>query len=377
MRIAIDIKLSCLTRTGISAFTRNLLADIAEQENGCNEYFLLGPSRCEYPKPSLPRMHFVSVPTPPDIKVIRRFLYDQFILLREINRLRPAVFFSPYFDVPYLLKSKSVSTVHDLSLLKYGKMYKSTYHLYYEALLRRAISLSSAIVTVSETSKKEICATFDVSPDRVIVLYNKLRQGFITSSSSWDNARIRQLLQKYHIPSEYILYSGGFDERKNINRLIDAYAKMRDIDKNVPPLVMIGEFQRMEQRVRSQADILGVSEGIVLTGYVEEQDLSALYSRSTFVVYPSLYEGFGFPILEAMSMGRAVCCSDIEVFREITGGRAIFFNAENKDDIAEKMLELLHDEPLRAQNESAGLARAKFFNGVNNGKRFLEMIAGL
>lgn len=156
MRIAIDIKLLCLTHTGISAFTKNLLVDIAEEEDGRNEYFLLGPSRCGYDKPTLPRMHFVPVLTPPDIRVVGRLLYDQLILLRQINRLQPAVFFSPYFDVPYLFKGKIVSTVHDLSLLKYGKMYKNTYRLYREALLRRAVSLSNAIVTVSETLEKFI-----------------------------------------------------------------------------------------------------------------------------------------------------------------------------------------------------------------------------
>ncbi len=270
------------------------------------------------------------------------------------------------YIVPPKVNGKVITTIYDMS-----------YKLYPETLDKRnlkritrdinySIERSDIIITISENAKKEILEEFSLDHDRVKIIY----PSFDTIISDQP---FHTIADKFNIPSKYILYVGNLEPRKNINTLIKSFAELKkesDLDYH---LVIAGQKGWLYDDIFKTVEDLGMSNHITFTGYVSTEDKSALYKNASLFVYPSLYEGFGIPILEAMSSGVPVICSNTSSMPEVAGNAAILINPDNPNNIADAMYKLLSSEDLRNKKVELGYQQIKKFSWDKSAAELIEI----
>lgn len=211
-------------------------------------------------------------------------------------------------------------------------------------------------ITVSNFSRRDICRLHGLSPARVAVIHNAAHPRFYEMLSPQE---IAEVLNKYSLPPKYFLFVGGFDKRKNVTTLIDAFAKL---SASTPPLVLAGEQKWEFASVAERIDVLGLSPRIFCPNAVADQDLPTLYQGALALVHPSLYEGFGLQVVEAMASGLPVLASETTSLPEVLGGCGLLFNPEDADSIAAKMNFIHCDHDLRHALAAKSRERAKYFS---------------
>ena len=268
---------------------------------------------------------------------------------------KPDIIIFPAFTMPYFTrkKTKYITVIHDLCHLRVDETTKYSRFIF-DLSTKIAIKKADIIVTVSNTIRQELIKKFNISPDRIKVVYNSIGEHFI-------NANINpEILEKYNIKKEkYILSVATLNKRKNIPELIKAFESISDKYPELK-LVLVGGMGNEDR------EKLTKHPNIIFTGYIPDDDLPTLYRNALIYVFPSLYEGFGTPIIEAQHSGTPLICSDIPVFKEVAGEGAEFCKTDHQS-IAEK-IEFLINNPTR-RNELINLEN-------NNVKRFaIENVA--
>ena len=300
---------------GIGTYVRGLVRALAEL-GGDEEYVLFVPSRIDSPFEQV----IVNAP--------HYSVRELYVLGRAIKRARLDLFHSPHFVLPWT-SCPSIVTIHDAILAHYPPPQPGG-SLYYSMMMRRALRKSVRVLTVSEAAKRDITAAFPCDPSKIAVTPNGIDEIFLTGPPASPPAL-------HH----YFLYVGNDKPHKNVGALVDAF---RTIDG--ARLVLAGaEFARYR-------DVTGV----VTEGFVTIERLAELYRGAAALVMPSLEEGFGLPLAEAMACGTPAIASDIPVFREIAGDAALLTN-----DFASAMRRLLDDDALRSELAERGRARAARF----------------
>jgi glycosyltransferase involved in cell wall biosynthesis len=282
-----------------------------------------------------------------------RSCHDECVDLRHV----------PYFAAPLLGADKTIVTIHDLIPLLLPAYRGSTLVRAYTRLVSAGARRAAAIVTDSECSRRDILRLLRVEPARTHVVYLGAHDRFRPIKEAQV---LTQFREKYHLPQEYILYVGGFDQRKNLDTLFAAYAGTGADLRQSAPLVIAGsppprdsDFFPDPRRLAEENDL---QDTVTFLGLVAEEDKPALYSSAALFVFPSLYEGFGLPVLEAMSCGTAVLASDAASLPEIVGDGAVLFDPRQPRQLAEAMSLLLRDEARRAELAARGLERARIFS---------------
>ena len=268
---------------------------------------------------------------------------------------KPEIIIFPAFIMPYFTrkKTKYITVIHDLCHLRKDEMTKYSRFIF-DLSTKVAIKKADIIVTVSNTIRQELIKKFNISPDRIKVVYNSIGEHFI-------NANINpEILEKYNIKKEkYILSVATLKKKKNIPQLIKAFESISDKYPELK-LVLVGGMGNEDR------EKLTKHPNIIFTGYIPDDDLPTLYRNALIYVFPSLYEGFGIPIIEAQYSNCPLLCSDIPVFKEVAGEGAEFCKTDHQS-IAEK-IEFLINNPTR-RNELINLEN-------NNVKRFaIENVA--
>lgn len=278
----------------------------------------------------------------------------------------------PHFNVPLLTPSPFIVTIHDLILTKFPSRRASMLPplLYwikqaaYRLVVRTAVKRARAIITVSEFTKKDIVDQFSAPPEKIYITY----EGVVNFHQSVANQNDESsILKGYGITEPFLLYVGNAYPHKNLSRLLSAYSEVRNSCPELS-LVMVGKNDYFYERVRAEADTLGlyeVSSGIgkiVFPGYVPDLELGTLYRKALLYVFPSLYEGFGLPPLEAMSCSCPVASSNQASLPEILGKAAIYFNPYKVSDISSVVTDLAADNNRRAEMARAGKEHVKKFS---------------
>lgn len=228
--------------------------------------------------------------------------------------------------------------------------------LIYRHWLPRVLPRVETVITDSHHSKTDIIRYLGVAAEKVQVIHLAISKRYRPATME----EIAVARSRYNLAQNYILITGSVEERKNIRRLLEAYAQLRRGGEQ-RPLVIAGARQRMSGGVMEAVRRLGLEHQVIFTGYVEEADLSAVYSGADLFVFPSLYEGFGLPPLEAMACGAPVVCSNAASLPEVVGDAALLFDPQDVDGIAEAMQRVLADTALRQEMRQRGLARAQQF----------------
>lgn len=372
MTVAIDLKNLWLYGKGIGAFTINLLHDLAESEL-CEDISiqLYAPS-FDMPDLKILEGHsrFTLIPTYSFNKQSRlsKLYYDQFGLLKYLSKHKPDILFSPYFDMPLGWRKKIVTTVHDLSILEQKENYGRAFYSYYQMLLRKAVNQSSCIVTVSEYSAGKIKEVFNLPEEKIRIIYNKAPKQFL--NSEMDPSHMETVRVKYSLPDKFLLYTGGIEARKNIRLLLAGFRQARHRNPGIPPLVITGiskEKQNGEFRELLQG------EDIIVLQYLPYEDIVALYGLAALIVNTSTYEGFGMPVLEAITVQAPMLCTDIPAYREIGKRNAYYFRNNDQADF-EAQLNAFFSGSLPALQPHEMQEQAVFYNDRNYASVFFNMI---
>lgn len=282
--------------------------------------------------------------------------------------------FAPNY-LPPATKSKAVTlTIHDLAfeILPETAPHANQYWLGY---LQRALENAAEIITVSEATRKDLIEIYQIDPEKVTAVLSGVD---MEVTHAVGEEQIEATKQKYGIDGPFLTFIGGLEPRKNLRQLLRAYAKLpKDLR---PTLVLAGAAvpwipggpKIMESALRSlPAD---VRESVVLTGYVTEQDKLSLLTGAEALVYPSVYEGFGFPVLEAMACGTPVLTSNVSSLPEVAGEDAVLVDPYESTSIAEGMELILTDTALRERLSKAGLARAKRFSWEETARQTAKVL---
>jgi len=233
----------------------------------------------------------------------------------------------------------------------------------YSSLVAFTVRRADAIITVSDYSKRDIMRTLQIPEDRIHVIGNAVDSSY---RPIVDGRMIESVRERYGIGPKYILYFGGFDVRKNVDRLLEAYAALPSSTRDEYQLVIAGRLLFMGHPLypdpRPRIRELGLGKQVVVTGQIREQDKAPLYSAATLYVFPSLYEGFGMPVLEAMACGATVITSNISALPEVTGDAARLVDPYDTQAISQAIGELLGNETMRSELRERALARAQHFS---------------
>ncbi|MGI8742304.1 MAG: glycosyltransferase family 4 protein [Bryobacteraceae bacterium] len=263
-----------------------------------------------------------------------------------------------------------VVSVHDVSFLEYPEYFTKSRALQLRHTVKRTVHAAARIFTPSEFSKESIVNAYGLDPDKVLVMANAVSPLFHPISRS---TAMRWTTSRFQFAFPFILTVGDLQPRKNHLGLIRAFKELITAYPHLDHhLVLAGKETWHSYAVRDAAKKSGVGDRIHFTGFVEEEDLLRLYGASEMFIYPSFYEGFGIPILEAMACGRAVACSNTSAMPEVADSAALLFDPASVPDMVTAMRDLLLDAGLRTRMERFGSHRAALFSWENTARQTLD-----
>ncbi|MGB2695039.1 MAG: glycosyltransferase family 1 protein [Dehalococcoidia bacterium] len=296
-----------------------------------------------------------------------RLLWEQTVLPLLLRRLRIDVLHSPHHHTPLAARlhvgglakrTRLVVTVHDVTFMLIPQRYHVARLLYMEAVTRSATRVADAIVTPSQTVRQDVIRVLRVAPERIVAIPEAAGAQYVPVDDEDALGRVRW---KYQLPTRYILSVGSLEPGKNRARLFRAYADLRD-ENAAPPIVVAGQPAWRYQDDFDLVERLGLEDRVRFLGYVPDEDMPALYSGATCFAFPSLYEGFGLPVLEAMACGAPVLTSNVSATAEVAGDAALLVDPHDTLAITAALDRLLSDAELRAELRSKGLDRARQFS---------------
>ncbi len=353
MRIAIDIRK--YHDFGIGTYVRNLVHHLARIDQR-TEYVLLGrPQDRDRIAPPGANFRFVSEAAAP------YSLAEQVSIPMALRREHVDLFHSPHYVLPPLIHCRSVVTIHDCIHLMFPQYLPGRLaYVYAKLQMWTAAQRSDRVLTVSETSKQDILRRFRIPADKVTVVYNAIDERLTEPPGPEDFALVRV---RYQLKDPFALYVGNIKPHKNLERLIDAFRELRQEPRfESLKLVIIGDEISKYQGLRRAVHRHKLHKHVRFLGFVGPETLAVLYRLARVFVFPSLYEGFGLPPLEAMYFGTPVVTSNVSSLPEVVGDAAILVDPYSPASIAEGMRRALVDEELRASLRVRGMARAREFS---------------
>lgn len=308
------------------------------------------------------------------LKRCNKLLFNQIRLLRALRKHPADVYLFMAFPIPqFFCKTNSVATVHDLCAWDCPETMTTLSKWYFRMGIKHSVkTCKNLLVTVSEFSKKRIADKFNLSADKILVTYDGIGNDFMRKSC--HASRDEKIDEKYGLPEKYILSLSTIEPRKNIGLLLRAYASLIEDGKNLPELVLAGRSGW------KNADLLenipeNVKERIHFTGFIENAHLAYIYGRADVFVFPSKYEGFGLPPLEAMACGAPVLSSDAASLPEVLGDVAMYFSNNDIGSLKSKLVEILNIDNERKEELSiAGHERAMMFDWGTEAAKLLGAI---
>ena len=350
MKFAIDAHAIGQKLTGNEVYVRNLLSCFAQEDRESD--FLTYISTPEA-RPAIPaRFRVQTVSTNPFIRLGAEI---PFSLLREQPDLLHVQYTSPLVcPVPIVV------SVHDVSFLEFPEYFSKARATQLKLTVKRTVNAAARILTPSAFSRKSVAKAYDLDPDRISVIHNGVAPEFRPVAQKVAAA---WLMRHKDIAWPFVLTVGDVQPRKNHLGLIKAFENVIRTHPELPHrLVIIGKDTWFSPTVRAAARASSVADRIVFLGFVSDEDLAHYYSACDVFVFPSFYEGFGIPILEAMACGRAVACSNTSAMPEVADSAALLFDPRNIDQMGRALKDLLIDPQLRARMGRLGLQRSTLFH---------------
>ncbi|MHB1004887.1 MAG: glycosyltransferase family 4 protein [Chloroflexota bacterium] len=339
---------------GISRYIRNLLPALRKVDG---PRYLVHLGDRNVPPDFAPderfSLRFSRLPTR---RPVVRILWEQFWLPLALRGDGADVLHSLGYVQPLACPSRTVLTVHDLSFLLYPGNFNAANRLYLSNFTRLSAKRADRIVAVSENTKRDVVRLLGVPAEKVAVVYHGIEPHFRVA----DPAEVSAFRARHGLPERFILFLGTIEPRKNLDTLVEAFGRLKR--SGLPHgLVLAGAKGWQWGPVFAAVERLGLARDVFFPGYVPYDEQPLWYNASELFVYPSLYEGFGFPPLEAMACGAPVIASGTSALPEVVGDAGLLVDPRNVDSLAEAMHHVLNDADQRERMRALGVARARAF----------------
>ena len=365
MRIAFDGTTLTPGRTGVGYYTEHLLQHLArEVEVSGDELIVISNQPIDTAQP-LPR----------HVKVYdrRRFPlrigWMQLLAGRVLEDIRADVAHFTNGMLPLGTGAARVVTIHDMSLTLFPRCHPLRRLVINRPLLGLAARVADEVVTVSHSARRDLLRLHGLPPERVTVAHEAAGPGFMPIEDPVKRARIRA---RYGLPERFVLYVGAIEPRKNLPRLMDAFADARRAGVE-HQLVCVGPYGWSSRDLYEQIDRLGLRRFVHFTGYVPTDDLPVIYNLAEFFVFPSIYEGFGLPVVEAMACGTPVITTSTSALEEIATGAAEMIDPHETEALMRAIARLAQTPERRAELRTLGLARAREFSWARTAREMLGL----
>jgi glycosyltransferase involved in cell wall biosynthesis len=350
---------------GIGTYIRNLLRHLARLD-GSTEFVVL----CR----------------PEDVKAVTAFgenllpvpetagnysVAEQLKVPFKLKRHGITLFHAPHYVLPPLVRCRSVVTIHDCIHLMFPQYLPNRVALgYARASIAGAARRATRVLTVSESSKRDILRFVDIKPEKIDVIYNAHDERFSIEPPEEEVVRVRE---RYQLQDPFVLYAGNVKPHKNLERLIEAFYLVRGRGLDQVKLVLIGDDISRYASLRRAVHRYQLHKYVRFLGYMPEETLAVMYRLASVFVFPSLYEGFGLPPLEAMASGTPVVTSNVSSLPEVAGNAALLVDPMNPEAIADGIQRVLTDDRLRQHLRERGIARARQFSWETSVRRVREI----
>jgi glycosyltransferase involved in cell wall biosynthesis len=370
MRIAIDIRR--MYEFGLATYIRNVVRTLGRIDL-VNEYYLVGAAARFEQLGDLPEnFHFLPLQNP------EATFANYLEMHKVINAHKVDLIHVPNtFWRPLITRAPYVITVHDLLDYMYrARTNNGMRRMMHSYFTRQVMHHAARIFAVSNFTKRDVGRFFDVKPEKIEVVYNALDETFLRGHSTpAEQAIIRG---RYQVDSPFLLYAGRISPHKNVARIIEAFSALKGelAKEGAYPdlkLIVIGDEVSKNPDIRRAVIRSGVQHDVRFLGYVSIDVLRIFFDMAKVFVFPSLYEGFGLPPLEAMAHGTPVVASNITALPEVVGNAALMVNPENVFEISRALLRVLTDQALRERMKAAGLEQAQRFSWDASVRRMLQL----
>ncbi len=357
MKIAIDVRMVGSFSHGIARYAYNLIRGLSEIDTQ-NDYVLLSNN--------IFLNDFVSSLSNFSLKVTGLKMYgirEQIFLPRLLREEKIDIFHTPSFACPVSVDCKVIMTIHDMIHVLFQEEASVTRRIYYRYIVRKAAENSSMILTVSENSKRDIINYLNLSPEKVVVTYNAADQIF----KKINEDDVDKLKDRFGINGKFLLYVGNLKPHKNVKLLIESYHLLRR--KTNLKLVIVGKKDILFQKGLNDK----LLEGVIFVGEVSDELMPGFYSGAEIYVSPSLYEGFGLPLIEAIACGTPVVAISTPSSDEILGNAGFMVNENQPEELANAIYTVLLDSNLRNSLVNKGFGRMKLFSWEKSAKKILKI----
>ena len=366
-RIGLDARK--LTHFGIGSYVRNLLEAVGRNpESAAYRFRVYVPSADREAVPPLPEHFEIVAEESPgySLSELTRFAW-------RLMRDRLDLFHATHYVVPPLYRTRAVVTIHDIIHVLYPQFLPNRAALLYaRVMIGRALRRADRIITVSFNSKRDLVDYFGISPARIDVVYNGVAKRFREDVTSEEKERVAT---KYGLPRPYLLFLGGEKPHKNVRNVLRAFAQASRESALPHALVLAGPMPANKSRVEALIQGLDLSTRVFRPGIVPEEDLPGLFGGSEALLYPTLYEGFGLPVVEAMACGVPVLTSSTSALQEIAGGYALLVDPMDVSAIAKGIAEIATNAQRRAELVALGRRRAADFSWDRAAAQTLKVYA--
>jgi glycosyltransferase involved in cell wall biosynthesis len=338
---------------GIHAYIRCLLDNLPVSDPSMNYTAFVGERRYVPTEPTI-RTQLSRLPTAyPPVRILWEQLVQPFALWRRrVDLLHAMAFVGPLIG-----SCAMVVTVFDLSFVYYPGTFRAGKRMYLRLFTKASVRRARRIIAISEQTKADLVRWLDLPPDRIDVVYCGVEKRFHPLPAQ----DVEAFRQKRGLPKTFLLSVGTLEPRKNLGMLLNAYAQLRSAAQSAPPLILVGGKGWRHESLFARASKLGMADSVRFVGFVPSQELPLWYNAATCCVYPSLYEGFGLPPLEAMACGTPTLTSDSSSLPEIVGSAGLLVDPHDEVAWAQQLTRVLSAPELRRELAEKGQERARRF----------------
>ena len=358
MKIGISTLVTPVRKSGVGNYVINLIDGLQRIDRDNEYYIFTGHDTKHFFDLKEDNFRLIILPFSHDPRWLMRplyFLWQNSLVYRYIKRYGIDVLHLPNIMPLFIQYVPTVITVHDLAE-HWVKKYSGLRQHYRKQIVSVSSNKASRIIAVSERTKSDLTNIAGIPPDKIDVTYEAGTLVPIRFEEPVD-----AVLRRYGIRGKYILYVGKFLHHKNVARIIEAFARLKHEHDISQSLVLVGKQDKNVDVLMRLAENLGIRDAIIVTGYVPDEELPYFYKGAALFVFPSLYEGFGLPVIDAMSCGIPVITSNVSSLPEVAGDAAILVDPLSTEAIAEGMWSVLNDEKKHEELSRKGKERARQF----------------
>jgi glycosyltransferase involved in cell wall biosynthesis len=351
VKIGIDVQTTLGQKSGFGFYVKNLVENLKKVDSE-NEYFLIAPEEEK------------------DFSTPQRFIWDQFSFPKKATKAKVDVLHQPCFSAPIFYSGKVILTIHDLISHYFPQNMPSGSRLYFSKWMPLTYNKASKIIAISENTKKDIISLLKIPKEKIVVIHSAVGDEFKLID---DKIKIAEIKKKYKTGEHFILDVGTLEPRKNLPFLVRAYNLALKEGKISHNLILTGKKGWYYENLFELIKELKLEDKVILPGYVPDADLPYLYNAADLFCFPSLYEGFGFPPLEALSCGTPVIAANNSSIPEVVGDAGILLDIDKEEKWAENMVKVLTDDNLASQLRQKGLIQAQKFSWAKTARETIKV----